>query len=122
MDKKKINELGDWRGKILDEFRLIIKDISPEIVEEVKRRKPSNSMMGVPAWSCNGIICTGETYKDKIKFTFANGALLKDPAGLFNSSLDGKTRRAIDVHLWDELNRTALKNLILEAITLNLNN
>ena len=99
MDKNKVNELGDWRGKILDEFRLIIKDISPKIVEEVKRRKPSNSMMGVPVWSCNGIICTGETYKDKIKFTFANGALLKDPTGIFNSSLDGKTRRAIDVHL-----------------------
>ena len=121
MDKRKANELGDWWAKILDEFRQIIKDISPKIVEEVKWRKPSNSMLGVPVWSCNGIICTGETYKDKIKITFANGALLKDPTGLFNSSLEGKTRRAIDIYYEDKLNKPALKKLVLEAVTINLN-
>ena len=121
MDSEKINELDDWRGKILDEFRQIIKDIIPKIVEEIKWRKPSNSMSGVPVWSHNGIICTGETYKDKIKLTFANGALLKDPTGLFNSSLDGKIRRAIDIHYGDKLDKIALKNLVLEAVTINLN-
>ena len=121
MGKNKASESDDWRGKILEELRQIIKDIYPKIVEEVKWRKPSNSMLGVPVWSYNGIICTGETYKDKIKITFANGALLKDPTGLFNSSLEGKTRRAIDIHYGDRLNRAAMKNLILEAVTINLN-
>lgn len=89
------------------------------MVEEVKWRKPSNSMEGVPVWSHNGIICTGETYKDKVKLTFAKGASLPDPAGLFNSSLGGDTRRAIDLHENDELDETAFKALIREAIVFN---
>ena len=118
---RRINELNDWQGKTLQEFRLLIWEAVPKVVEEVKWRKPSNSMLGVPVWSYNGIICTGETYKDKVKFTFANGASLEDPAGLFNSSLEGKARRAIDIHYGDKLNKTALKALILEAVALNLN-
>lgn len=118
---RRINELNDWRGKTLKEFRQLINEAVPKVVEEVKWKKPSNSMLGVPVWSHNGIICTGETYKDKVKFTFANGASLGDPAGLFNSSLEGKARRAIDIHYGDKLNKTALKALILEAVALNLN-
>ena len=114
------NKLNNWRGKILKEFRQLIKEAVPKVVEEVKWRKPSNSMLGVQVWSHNGIICTGETYKDKVKFTFANGASLEDPAGLFNSGLEGKARRAIDIHHGDKLNKTALKALILEAVGLNL--
>jgi len=115
------NELNDWRVKTLEEFRQLIREAVPKVVEEVKWRKPSNSMLGVPVWSYNGIICTGEIYKDKVKFTFANGASLGDPSKLFNSSLEGKTRRAIDIRYGAKVNKTALKNLILEAAALNLN-
>src|SRR5579859_1793080 len=93
---ERIKALGDWRGQTLARVRSVIKRADPEVVEEVKWRKPSNSMSGTPVWEHNGIICTGETYKDKVKMTFAKGASLQDPAKLFNSSLDGGTRRAID--------------------------
>ena len=118
---RRTNGLDDWRSKILKEFRQVIKAVVPKVVEEIKWKKPSNLMLGVPVWSYNGIICTGETYKDKIKFTFANGASLKDPARLFNSNLESKVRRAIDIHYGDKLKKTALKSLILEAVNLNLN-
>src|SRR5436190_7582269 len=91
----KIEQLSDWRGTTLAKVRSLVKQADPDVVEEVKWRKPSNSMSGVPTWSHGGIICTGETYKDKVKLTFARGAALDDPSGLFNSSLDGNTRRAI---------------------------
>ena len=94
----RIAALGDWRGETLARVRTLIKQADPEMVEEVKWRKPSNSMLGVPVWSHAGIICTGETYKTVVKLTFAKGASLKDPSGLFNSSLEGNTRRAIDFH------------------------
>lgn len=115
---ERIKELGDWRGKALEEVRRIIKEADPEIVEEWKWRKPSNP--GTPVWSHSGGICTGETYKNKVKLTFFRGAALKDPSGLFNSSLGGKVRRAIDIHEGDKINETALKALILEAVALNL--
>ena len=114
----RIEELGDWRGKRLEEVRRLIKEADPEIVEEWKWRKPSNP--GTPVWSHNGGICTGETYKNVVKLTFFRGAALKDPSGLFNSSLGGKVRRAIDIHEGDEINETALKALIQEAVALNL--
>jgi hypothetical protein len=114
----KIEELGDWRGKALGEVRRLIKEADPEIVEEWKWRKPSNP--GTPVWSHGGGICTGETYKNAVKLTFFRGAALKDPAGLFNSSLEGKVRRAIDIHEGDEINGEALKALIQEAAALNL--
>ena len=109
----KINALGDWRGKTLAQVRAIIHKADPEIVEEVK-------WMGTPVFSHNGIICTGETYKSVVKMTFAKGAALPDPAGLFNSSLDGNVRRAIDIHEGEKINATALKNLIRAAVALNL--
>jgi hypothetical protein len=115
---ERIKELGDWRGKTLEEVRRLIKEADPEIVEEWKWRKPSNP--GTPVWSHSGGICTGETYKNKVKLTFFRGAALKDPSGLFNSSLEGKVRRAIDIHEGDKINETALKALILEAVALNL--
>ncbi len=108
----------DWRAQTLVRIRAMIEDAAPEATEEAKWKKPSNPA-GVPTWSQNGIICTGETYKDKIKLTFAQGAALKDPAGLFNSSLDGGTRRAIDIHEGDKLNEKALKALIKAAVALN---
>jgi len=114
----RIEELGDWRGKMLAEVRRIIKNADPEVVEEWKWRKPSNP--GTPVWSHNGGICTGETYKSAVKLTFFRGAALKDPSGLFNSSLEGKVRRAIDIHEGDQINETALKALIQEAVALNL--
>lgn len=114
----KIEELGDWRGKTLGEVRRIIKEADPEIEEEWKWRKPSNP--GTPVWSHGGGICTGETYKNAVKLTFFRGAALKDPAGLFNSSLEGKVRRAIDIHEGEEIDETALKALIREAVALNL--
>jgi hypothetical protein len=110
--------LGDWRGETLKEVRRIIQEADPEIVEEWKWSKPSNP--GVPVWSHNGGICTGETYKDKVKLTFFRGASLEDPSGLFNASLGGKVRRAIDIHEGDQIDETALKALIQEAVTLNL--
>jgi hypothetical protein len=115
---KRIEELGDWRGKTLEEVRRLIKEADPEIVEDWKWRKPSSP--GTPVWSHSGGICTGETYKNVVKLTFFRGAALKDPSGLFNSSLEGKVRRAIDIHEGDQINQTALKALILEAVALNL--
>jgi hypothetical protein len=115
----KIQGLGDWRGELLARIRRLIKEADPEVVEDVKWRKPSNPL-GVPTWSHAGIICTGETYKDKVKLTFARGASLVDPSGLFNSSLDGGTRRAIDLREGDELNEAALQALIREAIEANV--
>ncbi len=114
----RIKALGDWRGKTLARVRTLIKQADPEMVEEVKWRKPSNPA-GVPVWSHEGIICTGETYKDKVKLTFAKGAALKDPSGLFNSSLEGNVRRAIDIHEGDTIDEKALKALIRAAVALN---
>jgi hypothetical protein len=115
----RIAALGDWRGETLARVRSLIKQADPEMVEEVKWRKPS-SPMGVPVWEHDGIICTGETYKDKVKLTFAKGASLQDPSGLFNSSLEGNTRRAIDFHEGDKIDETALKALIRAAVALNI--
>jgi hypothetical protein len=109
---------SDWRGEMLERIRKIIAQADPNVVEEVKWRKPSNPA-GVPVWSHGGIICTGETYKDKVKVTFAKGAALADPSGLFNASLDGNTRRAIDLHEGDKIDETALKALIRAAVLLN---
>jgi hypothetical protein len=114
----KITKLGDWRGETLARVRKLIKEADPKVVEEVKWRKPSNPM-GVPVWEHDGIICTGETYKDKVKLTFARGAAIKDPSGLFNSSLDGNVRRAIDFHEGDRINEKALKTLLRAAAALN---
>jgi hypothetical protein len=114
----RIKALGDWRGETLARVRALIKQADAEVVEEVKWRKPSNPA-GVPVWSHDGIICTGETYKDKVKLTFAKGAALLDPAGVFNSSLDGNVRRAIDFHEDDKINEKALKALIRAAVALN---
>jgi hypothetical protein len=115
----KIKDLTDWRGETLTRVRMLIKQADPEVVEEVKWRKPSNSMLGVPVWSHAGIICTGETYKNVVKLTFAKGAALKDPSGLFNSSLEGNTRRAIDFHEGDPIDEKALQALIRAAVALN---
>jgi len=112
---QKINELGDWRGETLARVREIIKQADPEIVEEWK-------WMGTPVWSHGGIVCTGETYKKVVKMTFARGAALKDPAGLFNSSLDGKVRRAIDIREGETIDAAALKKLVRGAVALNLEN
>lgn len=114
----KIKELGDWRGKMLAKVRDIIHAADPEMVEEWKWAKATSP--GVPVWSHGGIVCTGETYKNVVKMTFAKGAALKDPAGLFNSSLEGNVRRAIDIHEGEKINAAALKNLIRAAVTLNL--
>src|SRR5262249_15739864 len=115
----RIKELSDWRGETLAQIRMLIKQADPEVVEEVKWRKPSNSMLGVPVWSHAGIICTGETYKNLVKLTFAKGASLEDPSGLFNSSLEGNTRRAIDFHEGDKIDENALKALLRAAVALN---
>ena len=109
---ERIKELGDWRGKILSRLRTLVKEADPQVVEEWKWR-------GVPVWEHDGIICTGETYKSVVKMTFAKGASLKDPSGLFNSSLDGNTRRAIDFHEGEKINEKALKTLVRAAVTLN---
>ena len=114
----RIAALGDWRGETLARVRKLIKEADPAVVEEVKWRKPSNPL-GVPVWEHAGIICTGETYKDKVKLTFAQGAALDDPSGLFNSSLDGNVRRAIDIHEGDKIDEKALKALIRAAVALN---
>lgn len=114
-----LRDLGDWRGEVLSRIRAIIKTADPDVIEDVKWRKPSNSMLGVPVWSHEGIICTGETYKDKVKLTFAKGASLRDPSSLFNSSLGGSTRRAIDIHEGDELDAEALKCLVRDAVARN---
>jgi hypothetical protein len=115
---QKIKELGDWRGKTLAKVRELIHAADPEIVEEWKWVKPTNP--GTPVWSHGGIVCTGETYKNYVKMTFAKGAALKDPSGLFNSSLDGNVRRAIDIHEGDKIDEAALKDLIRAAVALNL--
>ena len=115
---KRIKELGDWRGKTLSKVRGIIKEADPDVVEEWKWVKPTNP--GTPVWSHNGGICTGESYKNVVKLTFFKGAALDDPSGLFNSSLDGKVRRAIDIKENDEINDGALKSLIREAVAMNL--
>jgi hypothetical protein len=115
----RIAELNDWRGEMLARVRRLIKQADPGVVEEVKWQKPSNSMRGVPVWSHAGIICTGETYTNVVKLTFAKGAALADPSGLFNSSLDGNTRRAIDLHEGDAIDEAALKALIRAAVALN---
>ena len=116
----RIKELSDWRGETLARVRMLIKQADPDVVEEVKWRKPSNAMLGVAVWEHGGIICTGETYKAVVKLTFARGAALADPCGLFNSSLDGNTRRAIDIHEGDKVDEVALKDLIRAAVALNL--
>jgi len=108
----------DWRGEMLARIRALIKQADPDVVEEVKWRKPS-SPAGVPVWSHDGMICTGETYKSAVKLTFANGAALEDPSSLFNSSLEGNTRRAIDFHAGDKIDEKALKALIRAAVALN---
>jgi hypothetical protein len=108
----RIKELGDWRGTMLSQLRTLIKEADPAVVEEWKWR-------GVPVWSHDGLICTGETYKNVVKMTFAKGAALKDPSGLFNSSLDGNTRRAIDFHEGETIDEEALKALVRAAVTLN---
>jgi hypothetical protein len=110
---------SDWRGETLAQLRRLIRQADPNVVEEVKWRKPSNGMRGVPVWSHGGILCTGETYQDKVKLTFAKGAALPDPAGLFNASLEGNTRRAIDVHEGDRIDDKALQALIRAAVGLN---
>ncbi len=115
----RIAGLSDWRGETLALVRKLIKEADAQVVEEVKWRKPSNSL-GVPVWEHAGILCTGETYKDKVKLTFAKGAALEDPAGLFNSSLDGNLRRAIDFHEGDRIDEKALKALIRAAVALNI--
>jgi hypothetical protein len=114
---KRIAELGDWRGKTLGKMRTLIKQADPEVVEEWKWVKPTKP--GTPVWSHDGIICTGEHYKTAVKLTFAKGASLKDPAHLFNSSLDGNVRRAIDIHEGEEVDASAFKALIREAVALN---
>ena len=116
---KRIAELADWRGETLSVMRKLIHDADPDVLEEVKWRKPSNSMLGVPVWSHDGIICTGETYKDQVKLTFAKGASLKDTGKLFNSSLDGNTRRAIDIHEGEKVSERAFKALVRAAVDLN---
>src|ERR671927_1383806 len=108
----RIKELGDWRGEMLGRLRALIKEADPEVVEEWKWR-------GVPVWSHDGLICTGETYKNVVKMTFAKGAALPDPSGLFNASLDGNTRRAIDFHEGEKIDEEALKTLVRAAVTLN---
>jgi hypothetical protein len=115
---ERIKELGDWRGQTLSKVRGIIKDADPEIVEEWKWAKATSP--GTPVWSHNGGICTGETYKSVVKLTFFKGASLKDPSGLFNSSLEGKVRRAIDIKENDAIDEDALKNLVREAVALNV--
>ena len=115
----KIASLDDWRGATLARLRALIREADPDIVEEVKWRKPTNPA-GVPCWSHDGLLCTGETYKDKVKLTFANGAALDDPARLFNASLDAGTRRAIDIREGESLDETAFKALVREAVALNV--
>ena len=116
----RIKELSDWRGEMLARVRRLIREADHETVEEVKWKKPSNSMLGVPVWEHAGIICTGETYKSVVKLTFAKGASLEDPSGLFNASLEGNVRRAIDFHEGDKIDVKALKALIRAAVALNI--
>ena len=115
----RIAALKDWRGETLARMRKLIKEADPDVVEDVKWRKPSNGMLGVPVWEHAGIICTGETYKAVVKLTFAKGAALDDPSGLFNASLDGNVRRAIDIAEGEKINEKAFKTLIRAAAVLN---
>jgi hypothetical protein len=115
----RIDQLGDWRGEMLARVRRLIREADPEVVEAVKWRKPSNAMLGVPVWEHDGIVCTGETYKAVVKLTFAKGAALDDPSGLFNSSLEGNTRRAIDIRDGDKIDARALQALVRAAVALN---
>jgi hypothetical protein len=115
---QRIDELGDWRGKTLARVRGLVKEADPEIVEEWKWVKSGSG--GTPVWSHNGLVCTGETYKSVVKMTFAKGASLDDPSGLFNSSLEGKVRRAIDISEGDEIDEAALKKLVTAAVALNV--
>ena len=114
-----IANIADWRGELLGRLRGLIKQADPEVVEEIKWRMASNNMAGVPVWSHDGMICTGETYKNVVKLTFAKGAALDDPSGLFNSSLEGNTRRAIDFREGETINEPAFKALIRAAVALN---
>src|SRR3954464_2647783 len=114
---ERIQELGDWRGETLSEVRRIIREADPDVVEEWKWAKATSP--GTPVWSHDGIICTGETYKSAVKMTFAKGAALEDPSGIFNASLEGSTRRAIDFHEGDQIDEKALKDLIRGAVALN---
>jgi hypothetical protein len=115
---KRIAELGDWRGETLSRMRKLIEEADPDVVEELKWVKPSSP--GTPVWSHDGIICTGESYKNVVKLTFAKGASVEDPAGLFNSSLEGNARRAIDIHEGEVVDESAFKALVLEAVALNI--
>jgi hypothetical protein len=115
----RIHDPGDWREETLDRMRALILEADPGMIEERKWRKPSNAMAGVPVWSHNGIVCTGETYKKAVKLTFARGASLPDPKGLFNSSLEGNTRRAIDIHEGEKVDARAFKALVKAAVALN---
>jgi hypothetical protein len=117
--RKPASKAGDWRDETLARVRELIQQADPDVTEEVKWRKPSNGMRGVPVWEHAGIICTGETYKTYVKLTFAKGAALDDPAGLFNASLDGNVRRAIDIREGDKLNEKAFRGLIRAAVALN---
>jgi hypothetical protein len=114
---ERIAELGDWRGESLSRMRRFIKEADPDVVEELKWVKPSSP--GTPVWSHDGMICTGESYKDVVKLTFSKGASLEDPARLFNSSLEGNARRAIDIHAGEEVDESAFKALVRQAIALN---
>jgi hypothetical protein len=120
MTTKRTSAAADWRTDMLARIRTLIEEADPDIVEEQKWRKPSNGMVGVPVWSHDGIVCTGETYKNAVKMTFARGAELKDPSGLFNASLEGNTRRAIDFHEGDAIDERALKALVKAAVNLNV--
>ena len=115
----RVKELNDWRGETLARIRALIHQADPEIVETMKWAKPSNDMAGVPVWEHSGIICTGEHYKDKVKFTFAKGAALPDPNKVFNASLDGGTRRALDIFEGDKIDEEAFKSLVRAAVALN---
>ena len=119
MAKKPKPKAADWREQTLDRIRALILEADPEMIEERKWRKPSNGMAGVPVWSHDGIVCTGETYKNYVKMTFAKGAFVNDPKGLFNSGFGGNLRRAIDFHEDDEINENALKALVKAAVKLN---
>ena len=115
---ERLQSMRDWRGAMLARLRRLIREADPDVVEAVKWRKPSNPL-GVPVWEHDGMVCTGETYRDKVKLTFARGASLDDPSGLFNASLDGGTRRAIDFHEQDDVDEAAFKRLIADAVALN---
>jgi hypothetical protein len=117
---KPIRDKGDWRGKTLSRMRTLILEADPEMIEERKWKKPSNAMKGVPVWSHNGIVCTGETYAKAVKLTFARGASLADPSHVFNASLEGGTRRAVDIHEGESVNARAFKTLVKAAVAENI--